>query len=63
MSPKKSLGQNFLIDRRYVNRILSTASLQSSDIVLEIGAGKGILTKNLAKLVEKVYAVEIDETL
>ena len=63
MSPKKSLGQNFLIDRRYVNRILSTASLQSSDIVLEIGPGKGILTKNLAKLVEKVYAVEIDETL
>jgi len=63
LSPKKSLGQNFLIDDNVLKKIISAAKLNSDDIVLEIGAGLGALTFQLSKEVEKVYAYEIDRTL
>lgn len=55
-----SLGQNFLKDKEIVNKIISAASLNEDDFVIEIGPGKGILTGELAKYAGKVLAIEID---
>ena len=62
-SPKKKLGQNFLIDNNILKKVISAAELTPNDVVLEIGAGLGALTSHLGKHVKKVYAYEIDETL
>jgi len=61
--PSKRLGQNFLIDESVLRKIIASAELSPKDIVLEIGPGLGILTLELAKRVEKVIAIEKDETL
>jgi 16S rRNA (adenine1518-N6/adenine1519-N6)-dimethyltransferase len=61
--PRKSLGQHFLTDRRVLHRILAAASLSPADTVIEVGAGKGVLTRALAPAAGKVIAVEIDEGL
>jgi 16S rRNA (adenine1518-N6/adenine1519-N6)-dimethyltransferase len=61
--PKKSLGQNFLIDQNVQAKIICACDLTPDDIVLEIGAGKGDLTGKLAQKAKKVYALEIDERL
>lgn len=63
LSFKKSLGQNFLVDKNALDRIILAADLKASDICLEIGPGIGTMTKELAKIVKKVYAVEIDKKL
>jgi len=60
---KKKLGQNFLIDQNIQRKIISSLGLSGSDIVLEIGSGRGALTKLLCEKVFAVYAVEIDEEL
>ncbi len=60
---KKKLGQNFLIDRQVADGEVGYADLKKEDIVLEIGPGKGILTKLLAKIAKKVIAIEIDSLL
>ena len=54
------LGQNFLIDKRVAERQIKYANLKKDDVVLEIGAGYGILTKRIARIA-KVIAIEIDE--
>ncbi len=61
--PIKKLGQNFLIDKKVLEKILNAANLSSKDTVLEIGPGLGVLTFALAKKVKKVIAVEKDKTL
>ncbi|MFP4456138.1 MAG: 16S rRNA (adenine(1518)-N(6)/adenine(1519)-N(6))-dimethyltransferase RsmA [Clostridia bacterium] len=63
ISFKKSLGQNFLIDKNALDRIILSADLKKEDVCLEIGPGIGTLTKELAKSVREVYAVEIDQRL
>ena len=60
---KKSLGQNFLVDRRIVSRIIAAAELTSDDIALEIGPGRGILTRPIAERAASLTAVELDATL
>ena len=60
---KKSLGQNFLVDRRIVGRILGAAEVNPDDTVVEIGPGRGTLTRALADRVGRLVAVEIDENL
>ena len=60
---QKKLGQHFLIDRGVRNRIISAADLKDTDKVIEIGPGRGFLTKALCQYVEKVLAVEIDSNL
>ncbi len=60
---KKSLGQNFLSDRRYLAPILAAAELTPTDAVLEIGPGKGVLTEALAARVGCLAAVELDDRL
>ena len=61
--PKKSLGQHFLVDECILSDILSAAELNPADVVVEVGPGLGILTKELAKQAAKVIAVEIDAKL
>ncbi len=61
--PKKSLGQHFLVDPKIVNKIISHAGFRGSDLVLEIGPGKGALTFPLARSVDHVVAVEKDTHL
>ncbi len=61
---KKSLGQNFLADRKVLSRIIETARLTSGDVVLEIGPGQGVLTRGLlASPCAFVHSVEIDRGL
>ncbi|MBX4189954.1 16S rRNA (adenine(1518)-N(6)/adenine(1519)-N(6))-dimethyltransferase RsmA [Candidatus Parcubacteria bacterium] len=57
---KKSLGQNFLINQGIVQKIIDAAELSKEDVVLEVGPGTGILTRELEKLAGKVIAVEKD---
>jgi 16S rRNA (adenine1518-N6/adenine1519-N6)-dimethyltransferase len=61
--PKKKLAQHFLINEEIVKQIITAAELSQEDIVLEIGAGIGILTTQLVPLVLKIIAVEIDPNL
>lgn len=61
--PQKKLGQHFLIDESVLKVILSSAKLGPADVVIEVGPGLGILTKELAKQAAKVIAVEIDAKL
>ena len=60
---KKNLGQNFLVDENIAELEVKKADIKKNDIVLEIGPGKGILTKILAKKAKKVIAIELDENL
>ncbi len=59
----KSLGQNFLIDRNILNKIMEGANIDSDDYILEVGPGIGSLTVDLAKRADRVVAVEIDDKL
>lgn len=63
MKPKKELGQNFLIDQQVINDTVKSAQISANDIVLEVGAGTGALTRPLAEKAGKVIAVEIDKDL
>ena len=63
IKPSRKLGQNFLIDTNIVDKEVRISSVSSKDIVLEIGPGYGVLTKRLAAIAKKVYAVEIDPEL
>ncbi len=61
--PSSRLGQNFLKDKKTVQKIIQAAEILPGDLILEIGPGKGILTEALIKKAEKVVAVEIEEEL
>jgi len=61
--PSKRLGQNFLIDGNILRKIVETAEIENEDKILEIGAGIGNLTKELAKRAKKVIAVEKDKRM
>lgn len=63
LNPKRSLGQNFLVDESHLDKIIEAAQLQHQDTVLEIGPGLGTLTRRLATEVHQVIAVELDDRL
>jgi len=63
VSFKKGLGQNFLVDRNILDKIIRAAELHEEDAVLEIGAGIGTLTRELACSAKQVVAIEIDDRL
>lgn len=63
ISTRKSLGQHFLADIRTAGRILNAADLSEDDVVVEIGPGRGVLTKRLVERVKRVVAVELDSEL
>ncbi|OGF20805.1 ribosomal RNA small subunit methyltransferase A [Candidatus Falkowbacteria bacterium RIFOXYB2_FULL_38_15] len=60
ISPSRDRGQNFLIDKNVLEKIVETADLKKNDIVLEIGAGFGTLTERLVQKAGKVITVESD---
>jgi 16S rRNA (adenine1518-N6/adenine1519-N6)-dimethyltransferase len=61
--PRRSLGQNFVVDPNTVRRIVRTAAVQPTDRVLEIGPGLGSLTLGLLDRAAEVLAVEVDARL
>jgi len=63
LRPKRSLGQNFLVDKSVVEDLVKSSQVKKTDTVLEVGAGTGAVTKNLARLAGKVIAVEFDSDL
>ena len=63
LDPKKSLGQNFLVDDSYLDEIVAAADLTPADTVLEIGPGLGTLTRALGDRAGRVVAVELDDRL
>ena len=58
--PSKRFGQNFLIDKNIIKKILNQAELSPKDVVLEIGPGIGTMTIELARKAKKIIAVEKD---
>ncbi|MCS7172966.1 MAG: 16S rRNA (adenine(1518)-N(6)/adenine(1519)-N(6))-dimethyltransferase RsmA [Armatimonadetes bacterium] len=63
LQPKRRLGQHFLVDARVLERIVALADLGPQDAVLEVGAGTGTLTEQLARRAGWVVAVEVDPAL
>lgn len=63
ITPKKSLGQNFLFDPAILERIVQAGEVGPEDVVLEIGPGAGSLTQALAAVAKRVVAVELDNRL
>lgn len=61
--PKKQLGQHFLINEEVLSIIIDAGEVSNTDVVIEIGAGLGFLTSELASYAEKVIAIEVDSTL
>lgn len=63
VTPKKALGQHFLVDENLLGVIGRLADLRPDDIVLEVGPGLGILTRYLTERVRLVHAIELDRSL
>ena len=63
LSPQRRLGQNFLIDRNLLGLVADAGELGASDVVLEVGAGTGSLTRVLGRRAGAVVAVEVDRGL
>ncbi len=63
MRAKKSLGQNFLVDERVVERIVEAFAPQEDETAIEIGPGTGALTSRLVGRVGQLFAVEFDREL
>ncbi len=61
--PKKRLGQHFLSDKNIQRKIIQACSLNPTDIILEIGAGHGELTADIARRVKGIVALELDRQL
>lgn len=63
LQARKGLGQHFLIDKAVLGVIISAAELTSADVVIEIGPGLGVLTRELTQKVGRVVTVELDNKL
>ncbi|MEE8369335.1 MAG: 16S rRNA (adenine(1518)-N(6)/adenine(1519)-N(6))-dimethyltransferase RsmA [Dehalococcoidia bacterium] len=61
--PRKALGQHWLVDHRFLNRIAEAVHPAPQDTILEIGAGTGLLTEALASRTDRLIAVEVDPDL
>jgi len=60
---RKGLGQHFLIDEEVLERITSAAELAPGDVIVEVGPGLGVLTRELAQKAGRVIAIELDNKL
>jgi 16S rRNA (adenine1518-N6/adenine1519-N6)-dimethyltransferase len=63
IKPRKKLSQSFLMDQNIIKNIAAAAQINKDDIVVEIGAGIGVLTEILAQQAQKIIAVELDNNL
>ena len=57
------LDQHFLIDENVINTFVEKSNLSKSDIVVEVGPGKGIISEKIASSVKKLYCIELDNRL
>ncbi len=62
-APNKTMGQNFLINKNALNKIIDASELKNTDTVLEVGPGIGVLTQELALRAKKVIAIEKDPVM
>ena len=60
-TPLKRFGQNYLVDKNIIHKIVAEFNPGENDVVIEIGPGTGALTSELGSKVKKLYAVEIDK--
>ena len=60
---RQRYGQHFLIDLSVARREVTYAQITKNDVILEIGPGKGIITRLLAQKAQQVIAIEIDQHL
>jgi 16S rRNA (adenine1518-N6/adenine1519-N6)-dimethyltransferase len=63
MYAKKQFGQNFLVDKNILNKIIEISNISKSDTVIEIGPGMGCLTEFLCLNARKVICYEIDKEM
>ncbi len=63
MRPKKSLGQNFLVDSNHQRKIVDALAVGPADQVIEIGPGRGALTRHLVGRAGRLVLVELDDAL
>ncbi|MDO8750192.1 MAG: 16S rRNA (adenine(1518)-N(6)/adenine(1519)-N(6))-dimethyltransferase RsmA [Dehalococcoidia bacterium] len=63
LSPRKALGQHFLVSQGAVATILRAADIGPEDTVLEVGPGLGVMTSELVQRAKRVIAVELDQEL
>lgn len=63
MKAKKSLGQNFLIDKNVISKIVAEILAYENDLIIEVGPGQGALTKELKKYNANLIAYEVDRDL
>lgn len=63
VTPRKRRGQNFLVDREVLSRIVSEVRKSGPEVILEIGAGLGTVTQRLARIRTRLIAVEVDHRL
>ncbi len=61
IKPLKKFGQNYLIDKNIITKIISIIEPKKDDFIIEIGPGQGALTQYLADSSAKIFAVEIDK--
>ena len=61
--PNKAFGQNFLVEHDILLHIVEAAEIDADDQVLELGAGTGVLTRELAKRARRVVAVELEREM
>jgi 16S rRNA (adenine1518-N6/adenine1519-N6)-dimethyltransferase len=60
LAPKKWMGQNLLVDRSYLSRIVREAAVEPDAAIVEVGAGLGVMTEELANRGARVWALELD---
>lgn len=63
LKPNKSLGQNFLVDKNIVDKIISSINLKDSNSIIEIGPGLGVLSKELETKNKNLTVIEIDSNM
>jgi len=60
LHPRKHLGQSFLEDKNIINKIIRIADIQKEDVIVEIGAGLGVMTEQLALVAARIIAIDVD---
>jgi 16S rRNA (adenine1518-N6/adenine1519-N6)-dimethyltransferase len=63
IKPNKTLGQNFLVDKNIVDRIVNSINFKARPSIIEIGPGLGVLTKELENKTNDITVVEIDKLM